>query len=49
MTYKEVQPFQINDYVNDYVDIEITGYRVLHSKSIADRGIARLRSWLGTA
>ena len=49
MTYKEVQPFQINDYVNDYVDIEITGYRVLYSKSIADRCIARLRSWLGTA
>ena len=32
-----------------YVDIEITGYRVLYNKSIAGRGIARLISWLGTA
>ena len=26
MTYNQVQSFQINDYVNHYVDIEITGY-----------------------
>ena len=37
MTYKQVQSFQINDYENYYVDIEfeITGYRVLYSKSMA--------------
>ena len=28
--------------MNHYVDIEITGYRALHSKIIAGRGIARL-------
>ena len=44
MTYNQVQSFQINDYANHYVDIEITGYRVLYSKSIADWGIARLIS-----
>ena len=49
MTYNQVQSFQINDYVNHYVDIEITGYRVLHSKSIAGRGVARFIGWLGTA
>ena len=49
MTYSQVQPFQINDYANHYVDIEITGYRALYSKNIAGRGIARLISWLGTA
>ena len=49
MTYNQVQSFQINDYANHYVDIEITGYRVLYSKSIAGRGVARLISWLGTA
>ena len=49
MTHNQVQTFQINDYVNHYVDIEITGYRALYSKSIAGRGIARLKSWLGTA
>ena len=49
MTYNQVQSFQINDYANHYVDIKITGYRVLYSKSIAGRGIARLISWLGTA
>ena len=49
MTYNQVQSFQINDYVNHYVDIEITGYRVLYSENIAGRGIARLISWLGTA
>ena len=49
MTYNQVRSFQINDYANHYVDIEITGYRVLYSKSIAGRGIARLISWLGTA
>ena len=45
MIYKQVQSFQINDYANHYVDIEITGYRALYSKS---RGKARLISWLGT-
>ena len=49
MTYNQVQSFQINDYANHYVDIEITGYRALYSKSIAGRGVARLTSWLGTA
>ena len=49
MTYNQVQLFQINDYENHYVDIEITGYRALYSKSIADRGVAGLISWLGTA
>ena len=49
MTYNQVQSFQINDYANHYVGIEITGYRTIYSKSIADRDIARLISWLGTA
>ena len=49
MTYNQVQLFQINDYANYYVDIEITGYRALYSKSNAGRGVARLISWLGTA
>ena len=49
MTYNQVQSFQINDYVSHYVNIEITGYRALYTKSIAGRGIARLISWLGTA
>ena len=49
MTYNQVQSFQINDYVNHYEDIEITGYRAIYSKSIAGRGIARLISWLSTA
>ena len=49
MTYNQVQSFQINDYVNHYVDIEITGYRALYSKSIACRGVAGLIHWLGTA
>ena len=49
MTYNQVQSFQINDYANHYVDIEIIGYRAIYSKSIAERGIARLISWLGTA
>ena len=49
MTYNQVQLFQINDYANHYVDIEINGYRVLYSKSIAGRGIAGLISWLGTS
>ena len=48
MTYNQVQLFQTNDYANHYVDIEITGYRVLY-ESIAGRGIVRLISWLGTA
>ena len=46
MTYNQVLSFQIKDYANHYVGIEITGYRVLHSKSIAGRGVARLISWL---
>ena len=29
--------------------LEITGYRVLYSKRIAGRGVARFISWLGTA
>ena len=29
MTYSQVQLFQINDFANNYVDIEITGYRAL--------------------
>ena len=33
MTYNQVQSFRINDYANHYVDIEITGYRELYSKS----------------
>ena len=49
MTYNQVHSFQISDYANHYVDIEITGYRALYSKSITGRGIARLISWLGTA
>ena len=49
MTYNQVQSFQINDYANHYVDIEITGYKALYSKSIAGRGVAGLISWLGTA
>ena len=49
MTYKQVQSFQISDYANYYVDIEITGCRVLYSESIACRGVARFISWLGTA
>ena len=44
MTYNQVQSFQINDFVNHYEDIEITGYRAIYSKSIADRGIARFIS-----
>ena len=46
MTCSQVQSFQINDYVNHYVDIEVTGYKALYSKSIAGRGVARLISWL---
>ena len=45
MTYNQVQSFQINDYANYYVDIEITGCRVLYSVSIASRDVARLISW----
>ena len=37
MTYNQVQLFQIKDYVNHYVDIGITGCRVLYSKIIASR------------
>ena len=49
MTYNQVQSFQINDYANNCVDIEITGYRALYRKSIAGRGVAKFISWLGTA
>ena len=49
MTHNQVQSFQINNYANHYVDIEITEQRALYSESIAGRGIARLISWLGTA
>ena len=35
--------------ITSYVNIEITGCRVLYSKSIAGRGIVRFVSWLGTA
>ena len=49
MKYNQVQSFQINYFPNHYVDIEITGYRVLYSKSITGRGIARFISWSGTA
>ena len=42
MTYNQVQ-------INDYVDIEITGYREMYSENIAGRGVARFISWLGTA
>ena len=45
MTHNQVQSFQINDYANHYVDIEITGYRVLYN---AGRGVAILTSWLDT-
>ena len=48
MTYNQVQSFQINDYANRYVDIEITGCRALYSKTILDKGVARLISWFGT-
>ena len=48
MTYNQVQSFQINDFANHYVDIEITGYRVLYGKSIAGRGVAGLISWFST-
>ena len=43
------QSFQINDYVNHCVDIEIIEYRMLYSESIAGRGVAGLISWLGPA
>ena len=39
MKYKQVKSFWINDYANHYVNIEITGCRVLYSKSIAGRGV----------
>ena len=31
VTYNQVQSFQVNDYANHNVDIEITGYRKLYS------------------
>ena len=30
VTYNQVQPFQVNDFVSHNVDIEITGYRELY-------------------
>ena len=42
MTYNQVQLVQIKASANHYVDIEITGCRVLYSKSIASSGVARL-------
>ena len=35
--YSQVQSFQINDYANHYVDIEITGFRVLYNEIITGR------------
>ena len=32
-----------------YVDIEITGCKVVYSESITGRGVARLLNWLDTA
>ena len=49
MKYNDVRLFWINDYANHYVNIEITGCRVLYSKSIAGRKVVRLISWLGKA
>ena len=49
MTYKQVQSFQINDFANHYMNIKITGYRLLYRKSIAGRDVDILISWLGTA
>ena len=49
MTYNQVQSVQINDYANHYGDVEITGYRVLYSRSITGRDITGLISWSGTA
>ena len=31
LRYNQIQSFQVNDYANHYVDIEITGYRKLYS------------------
>ena len=47
MTYNQVQSFQISDFANHYKDIEITGYKVLYSESIAGRGVTALISWSG--
>ena len=49
MTYNQVQSFQINNYTNYYVDIEITECRELYSERMTGRVIVRLISWLGTA
>ena len=49
MTYNQVQSFQIKACANHYVDIKITGCRVLYSETIARRDVARLISWLDTA
>ena len=47
MTCNQVQLFQINDYANHYMYIEINGCRALYSESIADRDTDRLINWLG--
>ena len=39
MTYNQVQSFQINEYVNHYVDFEITGYRVLYTAKLLQAGV----------
>ena len=49
MTYNQIQSFQINNFANHYMDIEITGYRVLYSEGIAGRGVAILISLSGTS
>ena len=50
MKYNQVQSFQINDYANHYLDIKITGCRVLYSESwYCRQGIARLISWSATS
>ena len=41
MTYNQVQSFQIKASANHYVDIEITGCRVLYSESIASSDVAK--------
>ena len=50
MTYNQVQSFQINDYANHYVDIEITGYSSAEccTAKVLQAGVARLICWLGT-
>ena len=45
MTHNQVQSFQINDYANHYVDIEITGYIVLYSEMIAGRAYCMVQNF----